>query len=87
MALLEDPEALIICNGYKDEEYVETALYASKLGRKVVMVVEKPTELHADRRGGAQDRHPPRASACACACRRAAPASGKRRAVTGRSSA
>jgi arginine decarboxylase len=45
MALLEDPEALIVCNGYKDEEYVETALYASKLGRKVVMVIEKPTEL------------------------------------------
>jgi arginine decarboxylase len=45
MAMLEDPEALIVCNGYKDEEYVETALYASKLGRKVVMVVEKPTEL------------------------------------------
>ncbi|MFZ5444699.1 MAG: biosynthetic arginine decarboxylase [Myxococcota bacterium] len=45
MALLEDPEALIICNGYKDEEYVETALFASKLGRKVVMVVEKPSEL------------------------------------------
>ncbi|MBI3184235.1 MAG: biosynthetic arginine decarboxylase [Myxococcales bacterium] len=45
MALLEDDEALIVCNGYKDEEYVETALFASKLGRKVVMVVEKPTEL------------------------------------------
>lgn len=45
MALLEDPDALIVCNGYKDEEYVETALYASKLGRKVVMVVEKPSEL------------------------------------------
>ncbi len=45
MALLDDPEALVICNGYKDEEYVETALYASKLGRKVVMVVEKPSEL------------------------------------------
>jgi arginine decarboxylase len=45
MALLENPDALIVCNGYKDEEYVETALYASKLGRKVVLVVEKPTEL------------------------------------------
>ena len=45
MALLDDDDSLIICNGYKDEEYVETALYASKLGRKVVMVVEKPTEL------------------------------------------
>ncbi len=45
MALLDDPDALIVCNGYKDEEYVETALFASKLGRRVVMVVEKPTEL------------------------------------------
>ena len=33
MAMLEDAEALIVCNGYKDEEYVETALLASKLGR------------------------------------------------------
>src|SRR5262249_48120568 len=45
MALLEDDDALIICNGYKDEEYVETALYASKLGRKVAMVVEKPNQV------------------------------------------
>jgi arginine decarboxylase len=45
MALLDDPEALIICNGYKDEEYVETALYASKLDRKVILVVEKLSEL------------------------------------------
>jgi arginine decarboxylase len=45
MALLEDEDALIICNGYKDEEYVETALLASKLGRKVILVIEKPTEL------------------------------------------
>jgi arginine decarboxylase len=45
MALLEDEEALIVCNGYKDEEYVETALLASKLGRTVMLVVEKPSEL------------------------------------------
>jgi arginine decarboxylase len=45
MAMLEDEDALIICNGYKDEEYVETALLASKLGRKVILVVEKPSEL------------------------------------------
>src|SRR4051812_21758400 len=31
MAMLDDEEALIICNGYKDEEYIETALLASKL--------------------------------------------------------
>src|SRR3954470_18018928 len=45
MAMLEDEEALIICNGYKDEEYVETALLASKLGRTVILVVEKLSEL------------------------------------------
>ncbi|HXU44547.1 MAG TPA: biosynthetic arginine decarboxylase [Thermoanaerobaculia bacterium] len=45
MAMLEDEDALIICNGYKDEEYVETALLASRLGRRVILVVEKPSEL------------------------------------------
>jgi arginine decarboxylase len=45
MALLDDEEALIICNGYKDEEYIETALLASRLGRHVVLVVEKRSEL------------------------------------------
>ncbi len=45
MAQLEDEDGLIICNGYKDEEYVETALLASRLGRTVVLVVEKPSEL------------------------------------------
>src|SRR5262245_13081140 len=45
MAMLEDPEAIIVCNGYKDEEYIETALLASKLGRHVILVVEKPSEL------------------------------------------
>jgi arginine decarboxylase len=45
MALLDNDEALVICNGYKDEEYVETALFFSRLGRKVILVVEKPSEL------------------------------------------
>ncbi len=45
IAMLQDPEALVICNGYKDAEYVETALLASKLGREIVLVVEKPSEL------------------------------------------
>jgi arginine decarboxylase len=45
MAMLEDEEALIVCNGYKDEGYVETALLACKLGRNVILVVEKPSEL------------------------------------------
>jgi arginine decarboxylase len=45
MAMLDDEEALIVCNGYKDEEYIETALQASKLGRTVLIVVEKYSEL------------------------------------------
>ena len=45
MGMLDDEEALIVCNGYKDEEYIETALMASKLGRTVLIVVEKFSEL------------------------------------------
>jgi len=45
MAMLDDDEGLIVCNGYKDEEYVETALQASMLGRHVILVVEKFSEL------------------------------------------
>jgi arginine decarboxylase len=45
MAIHQDDEALIICNGYKDEEYIETALLASKMGKKVILVIEKPSEL------------------------------------------
>lgn len=45
LGMLEDEEALIICNGYKDEEYIETALLGSQLGRTVIIVVEKLSEL------------------------------------------
>jgi arginine decarboxylase len=45
LAMLEDPEALIICNGYKDREYIEMALLARKLGRNCIIVVEKSDEV------------------------------------------
>ena len=45
MAMLDDDAALIVCNGYKDEEFIETALFANKLGRNVIIVVEKFSEL------------------------------------------
>jgi len=45
LGMLDDEEALIICNGYKDEEYIETALLGSKLGSRIVLVVEKYSEL------------------------------------------
>ena len=38
--------ALVICNGYKDESYVELALLAQKMGRRIYLVVEKLNELH-----------------------------------------
>ena len=37
--------SLIICNGYKDEGYVELALLAQKMGRRIYLVVEKLNEL------------------------------------------
>ncbi len=37
--------ALIICNGYKDENFVELALLAQKMGRRIYLVVEKLNEL------------------------------------------
>ncbi len=45
LAMVEDENALIICNGYKDEEYIETALEGSRLGRTIILVVEKESEL------------------------------------------
>lgn len=40
-----DDDALIICNGYKDERYIELALLAQKMGRRIFLVVEKLNEL------------------------------------------
>ena len=37
--------ALIICNGYKDENYIELAMLAQKMGRNIFLVVEKLNEL------------------------------------------
>ena len=37
--------SLIICNGYKDENYIELALLAQKMGRRIYLVVEKLNEL------------------------------------------
>lgn len=40
-----DEEAMIICNGYKDESYIELALLAQKMGKRIFLVVEKLMEL------------------------------------------
>ena len=40
-----DSDSLIICNGYKDEDYIELALLAQKMGKSIFLVVEKFNEL------------------------------------------
>ena len=45
LAVADDPESLLILNGYKDHEYVETALLATKLGRSAILVVDRYREL------------------------------------------
>ncbi len=47
MAVLAEsrPGALVVCNGYKDREYVRLALIGRALGQRVYIVVEKPDEL------------------------------------------
>ncbi len=45
IAINTDSDSLIICNGYKDESYIELALLAQKMGRHIFIVVEKLNEL------------------------------------------
>jgi arginine decarboxylase len=45
LAMHRDPESLIICNGYKDRAFVRIALMGRKLGKAVIIVVEKLEEL------------------------------------------
>lgn len=45
LAYNKDPEALTICNGYKDSEYMRLALLGRQLGRKVLIVIEQFSEL------------------------------------------
>ncbi|HSI83475.1 MAG: biosynthetic arginine decarboxylase [Candidatus Methylacidiphilales bacterium] len=47
LAIHKDPESLIICNGYKDPLFIQMALLGRKLGKQVIMVVEKLEELRA----------------------------------------
>lgn len=45
LAIHRDPESLIICNGYKDPSFIQNALLGLKLGKRVILVVEKIEEL------------------------------------------
>jgi arginine decarboxylase len=45
MAIHDVEGALLVCNGYKDREYIELALLATKIGRRVILVIEQLDEL------------------------------------------
>lgn len=45
LAYNTDPEALTICNGYKDSEFMRLALLGRQLGRKVIVVIEQASEI------------------------------------------
>jgi arginine decarboxylase len=47
LAVHSDPESLIICNGYKDANYIRMAMIGRKLGKKVILVAEKLSEIRA----------------------------------------
>jgi len=47
LAMTEDSsDRLVVCNGFKDDSYIEAAMLATKLGRTIVPVVENFSELH-----------------------------------------
>lgn len=45
LALNNADKSVIVCNGYKDENYIELALLAQKMGRRIYIVAEKLNEL------------------------------------------
>ncbi|WP_413441812.1 biosynthetic arginine decarboxylase [Synechococcus sp. MIT S1220] len=45
LSLTQNPDALLICNGYKDRRYIETAILARRLGHKPVVVIEQADEV------------------------------------------
>ena len=48
MSITEDaPDRLVVCNGFKDESYIEAVMIATKLGRSIIPVVENFEEIHS----------------------------------------
>jgi arginine decarboxylase len=46
LALSSRPESVIVCNGYKDREYIRIALIGQRLGHRVCIILEKLSELN-----------------------------------------
>jgi arginine decarboxylase len=47
LAVHSDPESLIVCNGYKDTAFIRMAMIGRKLGKKVILIAEKLSEIRA----------------------------------------
>ena len=45
LAMNEGPNRLIVCNGYKDHDYIRLALLGRKLGKRVIIVIEQLSEI------------------------------------------
>ena len=87
VSALASNDTPIICNGFKDAEFIETAMLAHKMGRNIIPVVEKYTELGSGARVRREGGGPAAASACGSSWRRGAAGGGRARAATAPSSA
>ncbi len=47
MSQMKDPEAFLMCNGYKDDEFIDLALMAQRMGINICLILEMPNELPA----------------------------------------
>ncbi len=47
MAHMKDPQAFLMCNGYKDDEFIDLALMAQRMGINICLILEMPNELPA----------------------------------------
>ena len=45
LAMHKNPKSLIICNGYKDDEFIKLALHGRRLGKEIFLVVEQLSEV------------------------------------------
>jgi arginine decarboxylase-like protein len=86
LALTERTDHMIVCNGYKDEEYIRLALMGQKLGHTVLIVLEKIGEVDTLLKV-ADEMDVSRRPASASSCPRRAPAAGPRRPARRASSA
>jgi|TARA_B110000495_G_C23020367_1_gene605218 arginine decarboxylase len=47
LAMHDDSDALLVCNGYKDDDYIRLALYGRKIGKRVFIVAEQLSEVRS----------------------------------------